>query len=269
MLRYYWLWFGVFIVLNKLCICSITNYQVTSNNQFSEFIIDSFGLCRGGLITVNYNVDIDQQSLTVPQISNDMVSTIIYDSYILLLILNDVEVNNGWYSNVGTSDVNIQSVCNQPSLYRQQLLLGNGTVYYNISLNHANSAQYSVAIFQCRYLPESYQKYPISIDVTVEMKNPLPYSDQYTQLSIDQVMLIRVYTGEIIIYSLFLVAMLFQFYLSRKYMKGIHYLFVAVIITQLLLSIALYSGLCTYISTRILHDLTSEDFNIYRILSTR
>ena len=219
------------ILLSNVFGVSITTTQ-NMKNTMGNVLIEQFGLARGGKIHINY-------SINTTYVVNATYNDAIYYSNIVLLIVNQNEYNS-WY--IGAGNSNGVSYCNQPSLYRKQLLT-NGNVTYDIDMEYGQPSQYSVILLRCRDYPSTTNNAQISVDLKVSAKNPRPYSStSFSQLSIDEVMIPRVLEGEVIVYTFMLIGCLFQFYASRHWFRNIDILFTFTIFTQLLFTISQYAG---------------------------
>lgn len=227
--------FVVFVFFDS-CDGILSKFYEESTTYGGTFVVSEFGLARGGMINVMYNIS----AVLNPQ-SNQTLNAA-YNSYILLLFLNFEEANNGWYHGLFNSGsfnslgTLAESMCMQPSLFRKQLI-GSGNITYEINMQHDESSRYYAALLQCRTLPNNPV---IQIDLSVEMKNPQPYSSEYSHLAIEEVMYTRVLEGEILVFVFFIVALSAQWYFSFAWMKSGHILFLVVLFTQLLYTIAEY-----------------------------
>jgi hypothetical protein len=193
--------FTDFSVVNAL----ITSTTITSESTFGQYVQKQFGMAVGGIITVNYNTY--QKLPSLP-----------YNSYILILIINE-DQRVSYYSDLDSSDStvtnNINSLCTSPSMYRKviQTLPSTSEFNYTVSNDNGGSDIYSVAVLQCR--SSSATNNNIHAYVKAETKNPAPTGSSYNQLPIDAVMLVRLYLGEIIIYTLLLIGVCGQIYVAR------------------------------------------------------
>lgn len=230
--------FSFFIVIFTSLIRPILSvhetFSTVSTGQFADNVISSFGLARGGLINAKYDVSIGGD------LSSSDSLTVLSNSYILMLVLNSYEVSN-FYQSFGSSATSPSDYCNKPSFYRHQILSLTGHISLNISETLGQDDQYSLVLVQCRKFTQ-YSDYPISISISADMKNPQPSGTDYAHLSIDEVMILRVLEGEIIIYCLFIAAMMVQYYLAKRFLKNIHYLFTVTLFFQLLYVISQYVG---------------------------
>jgi len=78
------------------------------------------------------------------------------------------------------------------------------------------------------------------------MTNPTPGGAGVAHLPIQDVMITRVYQGEIILYSLFIAAMGVQYIVARPLFRHVHYFFVVSLVAQLLASIVNYDDYYAY-----------------------
>jgi hypothetical protein len=183
----------------------ITSATITSTSTFGQYVQKQFGMAVGGIIIVNY--DIYQK-----------IASLSYNSYILILIISE-EQRLSYYSNLDSSDStisnNINSLCTAPSMYRKviQVLPSTSEFNYTVSNDNGGSDIYSVVVLQCR--SSSATNNNIHAYVKAETKNPAPTGSSYNQLPIDAVMLVRLYLGEIIIYTLLLIGICGQIYVAK------------------------------------------------------
>eukprot|EP01032_Pedospumella_encystans_P013610 gene13610-15660_t len=170
----------------------------------------------GGVVEVDYNVR--PQNVSAPS-----------DSYLLLLIMSS-DQKDGWYGGLGKSDTdvtqNINNLCNQPAMLRREIF-GSGSIKFDIDYA-VGLDQYSVGVLQCR---EGYTSNPVSVDLTLNMKNARPESDSYSHFPIEQVMEVRVLQGELILYALMILGMCGQLYVAGRYARHIHYVFLLTLVT--------------------------------------
>ncbi len=187
-----------------LCCILVANgaketYSKTRSGIFGDFIVTDFGMAVGGVVEVDYNVR--PQNVSAPS-----------DSYLLLLIMSSQQ-KDGWYGGLGKSDTdvtqNINNLCNQPAMLRREIF-GSGSIKFDIDYA-VGLDQYSVGLLQCR---EGYTNNPVSIDLTLNMKNARPESDSYSHFPIEQVMEVRVLQGELILYALMILGMCGQLYVA-------------------------------------------------------
>lgn len=225
-----WIYFLIVIGLSSLesnCVFSISEiFFKSSNEAYGSQIVSEFGMSRGATVSIDYNV----------QASHSLNS---FNSYVLVLIY-DLDGAKMWYSKMSgsSSDIqnNINTLCTQPSLYRKQIF-GSGNLEYTIP-DDAMPSQFSLSILQCR---STSNNLPISVSATVKMMNPSPYSSSLSHLPIEDVVILRVLAGEIIVYCLLLASLVFQLITSKPWIKKIHYFFLISIVTQILSLIAQYS----------------------------
>ena len=194
----------VHLFLCFLCCLALTRgikvtYTSEKSGIYGDFLVNDFGMAVGGIIEVDYSVA--PKDITEP-----------FDSYLVLLILSS-DQKDSWYGGLGDSDntvtKNINTLCNQPAMLRKELI-GSGSVSFDI--NYAvGTDRYSVALLQCR---TSSSNNPISVDITLVMKNARPDSVNYSHFPIEQVMEVRVLEGELIVYALLILGMCGQLYVA-------------------------------------------------------
>jgi hypothetical protein len=166
-----------------------TTFSSNSPDVFSNVFVRSFGMTSAGSIDINYEIG--------PDPSNS--------SYIMLVGVTESQ-RIGWYSGAGDAG-SISTVCQQPSQYRTILAPGSSG---NFTWSPVNVNEYSLIAMQCKPTSDS-----VSISISADIYNVL--SDGSTgYLSIEDVMLIRVYQGEMIAYALLLAGLFGQYYF-RKY----------------------------------------------------
>lgn len=189
------------LVLFLICCILAANgiketYSKERSGIFGDFLVTDFGMAVGGVVQVDYNVR--PQNASAPS-----------DSYLLLLIMSS-EQKDGWYGGLEKSDTaNINNLCNQPAMLRREIF-GSGSINFDIDYA-VGLDRYSVGLLQCR---EGYANNPVSVDVTLNMKNARPESDSYSHFPIEQVMEVRVLQGEMIIYALMILGMCGQLYVA-------------------------------------------------------
>lgn len=174
-------------------------YSKVRSGIYGDFIVADFGMAVGGVVEVDYNVR--PQNASEPS-----------DSYLLLLIMSSAQ-KDGWYDGLGKSDGyvtnNINTLCNQPATLRQELF-GSGSIKLDIDYT-VGLDQYSVGLLQCR---EGYTTNPMWVDMTVNMLNARPESDNYSHFPINQVMEVRLLQGKMIVYALMILGMCGQLYVA-------------------------------------------------------
>lgn len=203
-----------------VCRAMIQRTQMTSTDMFAEFNQASFGMASGGVIEGTYSV----------QPSNPQLP---FGSHLIILILTESQ-KAGWYGDASSSDPltdgQIANMCEKPSS-RRITLSGAGSGNFSYPINSLEGDQYSVLLLQCYKsrsspanlrLPTSPSDNPVNIDVTISMKNALPRPSgstqnspgqntyTYTFLPINNVMMLHVYVGELIVYFFFFIGLLGQ-----------------------------------------------------------
>ena len=210
----------IILVLLALQYCNLIYSVETSYNKdnsagiFEEFLVQDFGVAENAVVSLDYSI--------VPSSCAEENNCIGNTTDGILFLLMTYNERIGWYSDVSKSTSNINNICNRPSIYRQ-LLKGKGTINYIAPL-HWTPDRYSVLIARCNsVLPKA----ALNIDMTLTLRNPLPYSNEYSHLPIDEVMLPHVAVGFLIIYCMYLAGLLGQIYFAgERYTKKIHYYFV-------------------------------------------
>lgn len=212
----------LFICCSFLIVFSVkTDYSRTSSGFFADNVVNAFGMAVGGIITIDYNIQQENNS-------------ILTDSYVLILVVNERQ-RISWYNSLSPSTSQVDTLCAQPSTQR---IVATGQGNWNITVDEGlGSNQYSVLAMQCRVDTGG----PVSVKLHVEMKNIQPSGSGYSQLGIEKVTLVNLYGGEIIIYVLLLVGLLGQMYLSRGHATlSLHYLFLCTLVLYLLTTILNY-----------------------------
>lgn len=172
------------------------DYSRSSSTYFADYVVQQFGLATGALVTIDYDIQ--------PQTNS------VYGSYVLILLVNERQ-RMSWYSSPSGSDSNqISTMCQLPS-YKRIIATEPGS--WNVTIDDsAGSNQYSIVVIQCR---SSTADNPVTVSVHAELRNPKPSGDGYNQLGIEQVMLVNFYGGVIIIYVLLLLGLMGQMFLAR------------------------------------------------------
>lgn len=187
--------------LSEAIVSSVTE---TSSGTFGTWVQKKVGLAINGIVNIDYDISLKDNTLS-------------YESYILILVISE-DQRVGYYTNLDKSDStissNINSLCTAPSMHRKILTTAPLSGSYNFTVNYNNGATdiYSVALLQCR---SGYSSNPVRAHVQVTTKNPAPRGDSYNQLPIDLVMLVRLYLGEIFVYSLLLLGIIGQIILAK------------------------------------------------------
>ena len=183
----------------------ITDVTVNSANYFAQYVQKSFGLADDGRIEIDYDIRVKDENLG-------------YNNYILIIIMNE-EQRLDYYDDIGGSsskiNSNIDYLCTLPSMHRQiiQTLPASGSYNYTISKSNGGTDQYTVAVLQCR--SSTQQGNSIHAYVKATTKNIDPSGTGYNQLDIQDVMLVRLYLGEIFIYTLLLIGIVAQIYFAK------------------------------------------------------
>ncbi|RYH32723.1 hypothetical protein EON65_00045 [archaeon] len=214
--------------------CVKETYDKTSASQYGAYVQKDFGMAIGGYIQLQYSVSAQNSSLP-------------YDSYILLLIINGKQRDN-YYSTLEQSESDIvaamPSLCNYPSVLRIAAPVGQqDQVTLDITQSLGGSDLYSVVILQCRSGVESN---PVTVSIKADMLNIRPSGDGVSHLSIEDVNMTRIYQGLIIMYSLMLLGLIGQFYYGsrgdRSFVLPIHKFFLVTLCFKLILICLLYYG---------------------------
>jgi hypothetical protein len=164
--------------------------------MFADLVVSEFGMAVGGKIDIDYNVFVQDKTKN-------------YRSYVVLLVLTHDE-NEGWYGDIGGSNPDITTMCQQPSTLRERVF-GSGSITLDIDPSIGEN-RFSVAVLQCY---EGYADNPVSVDVTAVLRNPRPMSDELSHMPIQMVMETRVLEGELIIFALLIVGMAGQIYIAK------------------------------------------------------
>lgn len=202
-----------------------TSFNEKSSETFAKWVATDFGLSRNGIIQLSYNIQ--------PKDNNSP-----YESYALLLFITKKE-KDGWYSAVDTGVTGslATTYCNLPSFKR---ILADGEGYLNITIDETmQNDQYSLLAVQCR---DGYSNNPVQFELTLDMKNPKPYSSEYSHLGIQEVSIMNFLGGEIIVYALLLLGSLGQIYVAGQYTLRIHWLFFVTLVFSLIYQILLFVG---------------------------
>lgn len=207
---------------------------------FGYYIIKSFGLAAAGRIDIDYDVQLSAYN----ESEVNVLSWFQPSSYILILVLTEHEVDN-WYNNLVNNDQNtvkdnIRTLCNSPSMLRRTVY-GTGSFEYIPTKN--NAQQFSIAVLQCETV---YPQETVDVSVTVEIKNPRPYSSSYSQLPLEEVMVPRVVEGELIILFLMLAGLGGQMYLAGQCRLKIHWVFLVTLLAYIASLFAIYSDFFYY-----------------------
>lgn len=211
------------------------SYQRTS--PFHDILIDKFGLAVGGLVEIDYQVEPTSGDET-------------YSGDVVLLLITDLQQFD-WYSSTSTS-----TLCSQPSMFRRELR-GRGRERVVISPEIGRS-QFSAMLLQCRT-----SRSPVAISVTATMKNPRPSSSEYSHKAIEDVAILQLLEGRVIVFTLLALGVLGQLHfcrsvhlpcfssclihtatLNRKNFTPLHLMFLATIFLLLIFSIADYKSKC-------------------------
>ena len=203
----YLLVFLCFVYLLSIVALKSSRTVNDSNGPFGYYVIKSFGSTTGGIVNINYSVNPTEAA----ELAADTRPP---SSPVLVLILTESQVD-GWYQNLDqASPTNtaqyINELCNRPSMLRR-FIYGDGSIEYEITPT-LGTDRYSVAVLRCNTV---YKQEELDIDVRVEMKSPKPYSSsEYSQLSLEIVMIPRVIILQLIIYSCLLLGLCGQMYLA-------------------------------------------------------
>ena len=188
----------VFVCVAYFCLVRCTyavkgTFQQTSSNVYGNYLQQSFGMAERGLISLEYNVKASDQLIP-------------YQSYLIVLILTEAQ-KLGWYGGMSNVQSNINTLCNQPSLFRQKIY-GQGSINFETQ----NTDRYSVLVLQCF---QGYSNNPISASVTYSMTNARPVGNGYSHMAIQDVTYVRILEGEIILYVLMLAGLIGQVLFAR------------------------------------------------------
>jgi hypothetical protein len=200
---------GIVRWLCLLCLlvgaCSIKNtFSETSSDMYAKYVVNLFGMAVGGKITVDYNVHANNEA----QASK---------SYVLILIFN-YDQQQGWYDNVGKNDLSestITTMCQQPAMLRKRAV-GKGSFEFDVTPAIGEN-RLAMAVLQCY---KGDKTNPVSVELTAELLNARPNSQEYSHLPIERVMETRVLEGEMIIYALLFVGMIGQIW-AAKYVRSL------------------------------------------------
>jgi hypothetical protein len=192
------------LVLFVICLlgCLVLNdavketYTKTSSSQFADLVVEEFGMAVGGRIDIQYNVFPQDGSKT-------------FRSYMILVILTH-DQNYGWYGDIGKSNPDITTMCQQPSTTRNRIL-GSGNIALDIDASIGED-RFSVAVLQCY---DGLESNPVTVEVTAVLQNPRPMSDEWSHMPIQLVMETRVIEGELIIFALLILGMCGQIYVAK------------------------------------------------------
>lgn len=189
------------VLLSLYCSAIKQTTDHKSGGVFGKILVSRFGLAEGGLIEVDYDVSAQHEDQP-------------YESYMLINIMTNAERNN-WYYQLDDSEstikANINSLCSQPAILRR-VVYGKGKLSLRVDSSIGRD-RFSVALLQCR---DGSNGNPVRADITVEMRNPRPDSDDgYSHLAIEDVMVVRVVEGELIIYSLFILGLIGQIVVGK------------------------------------------------------
>ncbi|KAJ1437755.1 hypothetical protein B484DRAFT_428190 [Ochromonadaceae sp. CCMP2298] len=208
-------------LLLLLCLWSSSSslrldHSTKSSKVFGEYVVSNFGMTVGGVINIDYHVTAEASA---------------NDSYVLLLLVSETQ-SKSWYEKIQDEDSvadNIDTMCNLPSMLRR-VISGAGSI--NVPLTYdLGTDRYSIVLLQCR---KGNAKNPVSVTLNVEMKNPRPYSSEYSQYAIQSVMLVRLLEGQVILYALLTLGMAGQIAITRIYTRPIHWLFLATLVSVFL-----------------------------------
>lgn len=197
------------------------DYKKTSNSLFAHFLVQDFGIADNGVLSFNYNTkQLNTSTTFAPNTS------------LLKLVVMDSSQKGSWYGTLyhtHTTDSNdVRSSCQQPSLYSKYLPINSqeDTVFI-IGRNFSTANLFSVLLLQCKELDEDNK---IEVSVNVEMKNiksdsniiSAPstanydsFNEDYTYLSIEDTPYLHFFPFEISVYSLLILGICFQIYLTQ------------------------------------------------------
>jgi hypothetical protein len=200
---------GLLLLCLRTTSSSRTAYSSQSSGVFGKYVVTNFGMTVGGLIDVEYDVGPVDASLEYES----------YGSYVLLLVVGEKQTED-WYEKLEDDEIDMDQFCNLPSMMRR-VITGQGSVTLPVTYD-LGTDRYSVLILQCR---TGNALNPTQVKLNVEMKNPRPYSDEYSHYPIETVMTVRLLEGEMILYALLTLGMVGQLVVSKIYARPIHWLF--------------------------------------------
>lgn len=232
----------IFCNLLPVVLSIYKSLDIWESGQWATTLVSNFGMARGGLVNINYNI-------------RPMNSSMPYNSYLLLVLVSNNQ-RMGWYSSmpmfsdnhVITNGDKVQDLCNKPSLYRA-VVFGTGSLTYTIPNDadvfslyalqcvtsndtpwlpslptyensdgsystdgdgSVNSIGVSIDVFMVNIRPNAPPAVPIaaapSDDSLVTAADTL--TKHVSHLSINNVFLPRMYTGFIILHLLLLVGLM-------------------------------------------------------------
>ena len=167
----------------------ISSSQITKG-KFYSFIYENFGMASGGSIKVELTV-------TPSNFSREFASNI-------LLLGIDEDQRKQWFHKFD----NIQNLCESPSWMRI-LVTGSKTVISSYTVSSLN--KYSILLMQCW---DDTVNNPAILNLNMQLTNPTP-SNEIAHLSIEEVMFVRVYMVEIFLYSILVITVYVQLYISK------------------------------------------------------
>lgn len=118
----------------------------------------------------------------------------------------------------------------------RRTVYGQGTIEYIVP-TELGAQQFSVAMLQCETV---YPQQTVDVTVKVEIKNQRPYSTNYSQLPLDEVMLPRVVEGVLILLFLMLAGLLGQLYLAGRCRLKIHWVFLVTMLAYIAYLFSMY-----------------------------
>ena len=216
-------------------------YDKTTSDMFSAYLIQDFGVAKGGSLQFDYKI----------QAKNEQLS---YKSFILIITVTEA-ARVGWYSNLMTvsgENANyyqaIGDICHQPSEGRN-VLYGVGTYQYKVK----QTDRYSVIIVQCF---ESYEDNPITVSLNGFLRNPSTTGeDDGSMLPIQDIPYINMTLGLTLLYIILIVSLAGQLLLADSTSRRpIHYLFLLTLALGVAANASYYGFLMHVDVTGFTHD---------------
>jgi len=222
----------ILLLLNNILLSNsiVVKYDSIINTYSYSNIITSFGMAKDGIITINYRLDLTNNN-------NNNNNNNLNEYYLLMVIVTQSQ-KVGWYSftinnnndDDGTIATNILQLCNSPSQSRYNLNINNnGNYTYKIPSNDL----YSILLFQC-YNGNPLTSLKVELDVSLINIRPINDNSKYTQFAIEEVMVPRVIDAEIILYTIFILGLIFQLYMNKRYVKIVHFFYLLTLIFMII-----------------------------------
>ena len=208
----------VLLILSPASRGVVVSLRSAIPGAFAKAVQEDFGMAQGGVISLTYSI------------SPHNFTAYAYP----LVVIVTAQQKLGWYGGLGdgTSPQSVGNLCGQPSMSRYAIAEASGTIFYNVPTTDL----YSVIVMQC------YTS-PVDIDMSIDgsMVNLRPYSTYYSHLQIQDVTLVRIFEGEVLIFVLFLVGLIGQMVFSMRSVKHIHYFFLAAVVLRIVYTISRYN----------------------------